>query len=274
MVEGTDLLGLDAEVQDGQFTFAYLFPIRGTYVFDLVISPLPDGPEFSPVNLRQTLHLRENPAEVRNAWLLVSGLFILGGIAGGILARSAAVREALGTTPVLVLLGLCAHACLPGPAAAQAQQEPPGVERGAVWTLDVRPTPASATVGQLVQLAIVLSRNAQVFPHATRLAIEVRHVEDDTVVFQASPYAPHGRAVQRLQFFDGAPHTVTVTAYPADADNAPLTPLQAVVPINVAALHPPLAVKIRTLVLLLSVLVAGMMAGFFFAGRRRRHSHA
>src|SRR5437016_1037392 len=40
-VEGTALLALDSELRDGAFTLQYLFPIRGTYTFDLDIAPVP-----------------------------------------------------------------------------------------------------------------------------------------------------------------------------------------------------------------------------------------
>ena len=40
-VEGTPLLALDSELTDGNLTLQYLFPIRGTYTFDLEIAPVP-----------------------------------------------------------------------------------------------------------------------------------------------------------------------------------------------------------------------------------------
>jgi hypothetical protein len=261
MVEGTDLLWLTSELQDGTFTFAYLFPIRGTYTFALTITPVPGGPDFAPTSRRLTLQLRENPAEVRNAWLLGLILFALGGLAGVVMARSAAAREALWPTPTLVFLLSLTAACVPGYAATRP--ESPDVQEAAGWRLEVRPPATHTRVGQLVPFTIVLSKNGQVLPSATRLSLEVRHVEDDKVVFQATTYEPDGESVQRLQFFDGAPHTVTVTAQARDAEGALVTPLPVVVPMQVQGVHPPVAVQIRTLALLLGVLILGMMVGFF-----------
>jgi hypothetical protein len=261
VVEGTDLLGLASDMWDGIFTFAYLFPIRGTYMFDLAVAPVPGGPDFAPTSLRQTIQLYENAAEVRNAWLLIIGLFVLGGVAGVVFARSAAAREALLSVPTLMLLALLASA--PGSAAAQVAQDSPAGAGAAAWTLEVHPTPAQAMVGQLVQFSITLNKDGKVFAHPTRVLIDVHHVEDDKTVLQATTYAPDGRTAPLLQFFDGAPHTVTVTAQPVEADDTPAVPLQAVVAMDVVAMHPPMAVKIRTLALLLSVLVAGMVGGFF-----------
>jgi hypothetical protein len=92
-VEGTPLLVLDSEFRYGTFTLQYVFPIRGTYTFDLEVSPVPEGQAFQPTSRRQTVHISENPLVVRNAWLLVVGLFVLGCITGVIFARSAAARE-------------------------------------------------------------------------------------------------------------------------------------------------------------------------------------
>lgn len=266
MVEGTDLLVLASHVQDGALTFAYLFPIRGTYTFELAITPVPGGPDFAPTSLRRTLQLRENPAEVRNAWLLIVVLFVLGGISGVVFARSAAAREALRASPTLVLLALLACVWAPVSAVAEVPQVHQGSQEDATWTLAVRPTPASATVGQLVQFTVVLSKDGRVFPQPTQVSIEAYHVEDNKMVFQATTYAPDGQTSQHLQFFDGAPHTVMVTARPAAGDHAIVAPLQAVVEMDVRGVHPPTAVKIRTLALLLSVLVVGMVVGFFLPG--------
>lgn len=266
IVEGTDLLVLASTVQDGTFTFAYLFPMRGTYTFDLTITPVPGGPDVAPTSLRQTARLRENPAEVRHAWLLIVGLFALGGIAGVVLARSAAAREALPASPTLVLLALLASAWAPEYAVAEVPPAHQGSQGDAAWRLEVRPTPVSATVGQLVQFTIVLSKDGKVFPQPTQVSIEAHHVEDDNRVFQATTYAPDGRTLQHLQFFDGAPHTVIVTARPANGDATTVAPLQAVVEMDVQGVHPPMAIKLRTLALLLSVLVVGMVVGFFLPG--------
>jgi hypothetical protein len=140
---------------------------------------------------------------------------------------------------------------------------PPGTQEAAQWTLEVQPTPTPATVGQLVQFAVALNQDGQVFPHATWVAIEARHVEDDKVVFRTTMSASDGQTSPRLQFFDGAPHTVAVTARPANGDDTTVTPLQTVVALDVVSVHPPVAVKIRTMALLLSVLVVGMVVGFF-----------
>jgi hypothetical protein len=109
-VEGTPLLALDAECSDGTFTLQYLFPIRGTYTFDLELASVPGGPTFPPTSLRKTVRLAENPVVARHAWLLTGGLFVLGGITGVIFARSAAAREKLLSRAIVGPLLLCCSA--------------------------------------------------------------------------------------------------------------------------------------------------------------------
>lgn len=271
-VEGTPLLQLAFDVQEnGTFSFQYVFPIRGFYTFDLDITPLPGGPAFRPTNLRQTIRLYESAAEVRNAWLLVLGLFLFGVIVGIVFARSAAARE---QGPASALIGsvvlLCSLLVPGGPvSAAVAQPAAPVVTGTAGWELEVRSTPATATVGQMVELAIGLKQEGAVFPGMMEVTLEATGVEEGQTVLQTTLRARTGQTVQRLQLFDGAPHTVTVTARPVGTEYRDVTALTAVLPLEVQALHPPMAVKLRLLAILLVVLSSGMVVGFFCPWRRK-----
>ncbi|MDH3603755.1 MAG: hypothetical protein OEU26_29445 [Candidatus Tectomicrobia bacterium] len=269
MVEGTPLLSLASDLQDGMLTFDYLFPIRGVYQVDATVSPVPGGPDFPTTTLQQTLQLRENPAEVRNVWILIGGLLLLGGIGGALFARSASAREALPSIALLVvLIGL-------GMITPGSMADPDGqyvVQGEGGWVLDVRTTPTHATVGQLLQFDVMLSKDGAVFPEATQTTLLLHHVEDDKAVFETTTRAQTGASSQRFQFFDGAPHTVTIRAQPVDQDE--VTPLQAVFEMEVEGLQPPMAVKIRTLFILIGVLAVGMAAGFFLLGSSKERGVA
>jgi hypothetical protein len=260
VVEGTHLLSLASVIRDGTLTFDYLFPIRGTYTFDLTVTPDPKNPEVPPATLRKTLHVRENPAEVRNAWLLVSGLFIFGGISGVFLARSAAARQ---HTALAVVLAILLEGVL-GPeevvaATLQTPQTPPA------WSLEVHPTPERATVGEPVQLAIVLKKDEKIFAAPMQVSIDIHHLEDNKAVFRTQAISPDGATSLRFQFFDGAPHAVTVTARPVDgmAFVADVPPLRAVLDMQVTAVHPPVGVQLRLMAILIGVVVVGIMVGGF-----------
>jgi hypothetical protein len=290
IVEGTPLFALASDLQAGVWTFDYLFPIRGTYTFDLTISPVPGGPTFPVTPLRQTLHVPENPAEVRNVWLLVAGLFLLGGVGGVIFARSAIAREGL-CQSALIGLALLSGLVLPGqvgvsraaetapaahgPAAHGPTSQVPKsyvVEGEGGWTLAVRATPPQGTVGELVRFDIALRQKngtpaAAADADAAEITLVMHHVEDDKAVFQTAVYTRGGEASQQFQFFDGAPHTVTVTATPGGS-GAVVKPLQVQFDMDVEGIHPPRAVQVRTMALLLGVVAIGMVAGFFLPSRR------
>lgn len=273
-VEGTPLLVLDSEFSDGTFTLHYVFPIRGTYTFDLAISPVPGGPAFPPTSLRKTVSISEDPVVVRNAWLLIIGLFVLGGVTGVIFARSAAAREKLLSLAIVAPLALCYGALAPvstvaadvghhtGTAvdAARGQQVMQGDDG---WELEVHASPMPATVGHLVQLTVWLRKDGAVFPGLMEVSLAAVNQEHAETVLETSIRAPQGHTSQSLQLYDGAPHTITVVAHPVGAEATDVAPLTAVLSLDVVAVHPPLAVQIRMMVILLGVLVVGMIVGFF-----------
>ena len=129
------------------------------------------------------------------------------------------------------------------------------------WEIEVRASPLPATVGQLVQLEIWLRKDEAVFAGLTEVAITATNQEDAETVVGAHILAGQGHTSQSLQLFDGAPHSITVTARPVAAPAS--APLTAVLSLDVVALHPPLAVQVRMMAILLGVLVVGMVVGFF-----------
>ena len=271
-VEGTPLLALDSALNNGSLTLQYLFPIRGTYTFEVEITPVPGGSVFQPTSVRKTIHIYENPAVVRNAWLLIVGLFLLGGITGIIFARSAAARERLligaMIAPLLCLYGalvpVCSVAADSGHTKTVAEATPAHqVVRGDYgWELEVHASPVPATVGHLVQCAIWLRQHGEVFSGMTEVWLEVANQEEDHTVLGTRLLTPQGYTSQRLQLYDGAPHTVTITVRPIGGEEHNVTPLTAVLGLDVIARHPPVAVQIRMMAILLGILVVGMVVGF------------
>ena len=276
-VEGTPLLALDSEFRDGIFALQYVFPIRGSYTLDLEISPVPGGTAFHPTSLRKTIHISENPIVARNAWLLIVGLFILGGVTGVIFAHSAAARERLLSRAIVGPLILCcgalaavSSASADGGHTERAVHAAPGhqVVRGDDgWELEMHSHPGPATVGHLVQLDIWLRKDGAVFPDLTQAALAVANQEEAQTVLQADILAPQGYTSQSFQLYDGAPHTITVTVRPVGAEVSGVAPLAAVLDLDVVAMHPPLAVQIRMMGILLGVLVGGMVVGFLVPWR-------
>jgi hypothetical protein len=271
-VEGTPLLALDSELIDGHLTLQYLFPIRGTYTFDLEITPVPGGPAFPPTSLRKTIRIYENPVVRRNAWLLVIGLFVLGVITGAIFARSAAARERLLSRAIVGPLMLCCSVLAPLSTVAAHVGHTEHTAHGAPerqvmrgdkgWELEIHSSPMPATVGHLVQLAIWLRKDGEVFPGMTEVSIEVVNQEGTQAVVGTHIRVRQGYTSQSLQLYDGVLHTIAVTVRPMDEEASAGAPPTAVLSVDVLALHPPRAIQIRMMALLLGVLVGGMAIGF------------
>jgi len=271
-VEGTPLLALDSGLSDGSMTVQYVFPIRGTYTFDVEITPVSGGAVFPPAHVRKTIRIYEHPAVVRHAWLLMGGLFLLGGITGIIFARSAAARERLLAAAMIgPLLGLCGALVPASSVSAEAGHTHTAAEASPAhqvvrgengWELEVHASPVPATVGHLAQYAIWLRQNGEVFPGLTEVWLEVVNQEEDRTVLGTRLLAPQGYTAQSVQFYDGAPHSVTIAARPASGEEPNSAPLTAVLSVDVVALHPPVAVQVRMMAILLGVLVVGMVVGF------------
>lgn len=272
-VEGTPLLVLDSEFRDGTFTLQYVFPIRGLYTFDLEMTPVPEGPAFPPTTLRQTVRIAEHLVVARHVWLLIGGLFVLGSAAGVRFARTAAARakriRRISVGLLMLCYGVlapvstvCAHTGHSRRAAHTAQG--PQVIRGVDgWELEVHAHPEPARVGQLVALDLWLRKDGAVFPGMTGMSTAVTNLEEGQMVVETHILARQGSTTQRLQLYDGGLHTIAMTVHPVGGAASGWAPPTVVLNMDVVALHPPLAVQIRRMTVLLSVLVAGMVVGFF-----------
>ncbi len=209
---------------------------------------------------------------LRNAWLLIVGLFVLGGVTGVIFARSAAARERLLSRAIVGPLVLCcgalaavSTASADGGHTERAVQAAPGhqILRGDNgWELEMHSRPGPATVGHLVQFDIWLRKDGEVFPGLTQVSLAVANQEEGQTVLETNILAPQGHTAQGLQLYDGAPHTITVLVRPVGREASDVAPLTAMLDLDVVAMHPPLAVQIRMMGILLGVLVGGMVVGF------------
>jgi hypothetical protein len=117
-------------------------------------------------------------------------------------------------------------------------------------------------VGHLVQLAIWLRKDGEVFPGMMEVSIAAVNQEEAQTVVETHILARQGHTSQSLQLYDGVLHTIAVTVRPVGGEASSGAPPSAVLSVDVLALHPPLAIQIRMMALLLGVLVGGMAIGF------------
>lgn len=270
LVERTTLLAYEGTLPDGVWQFDYVYPIRGTYSFEVAA-----GTDPGSYAVRDTLklRLRENRREVLNLVIFLGGLLGFGLVTGVIVGRGARARSLAAAGLSLLLLALA----LPGGPAATALAHGGEHETGPVTdsatsgdlTLTSTLRPGGGRVGALNYLTFQATDGQGRPAPGAEFNLSLWHVEDDRPVFAATLPAPQGRADLAFQFFDGAEHRLQVSAARSASPGADTVSLERVV--GVEGLSPPLATKIRTLVLLLLVVLAGVVIGLRVeAGRDRK----
>lgn len=190
-----------------------------------------------------------------------------------IFARSVAAREKLISRAIVGSLLLCCGVLAPlrtvtahGGHTAQSVHRAP--ERQVIqgnngWEFEIHATPMPATVGHMVHLIVWLHKDGEVFSGMTEIAIMVANLEEGQRVMATHILARQGYTAQSFQLYDGGLHTIAVTVRPVGGEASGWTPPTAVLSVDVVAVHPPLAVQSRMMAILLSVLVIGMVVGFF-----------
>ena len=126
--------------------------------------------------------------------------------------------------------------------------------------------PGIARVGELTTITLRL-KNAEsmALVEGVRYQVELRHVEDDFVVFEGTFLAPSGEWTLDFGFFDGAEHELTVMAESAAGDAfAPVT-LGHV--IEVQGMSPPLGTKLKTIFWFVLAVLGGLVVGFLGGAR-------
>jgi hypothetical protein len=252
---------------------------------DLELAALPGGEEFPATTWRQDVQVGGSPSSSRWPWLLMVGLFALGaGVGIGLSCLTTRRMKPLSGVGAMVLLALGYIATLSGPASVEADHpmssvlhfpRGPQVIRGNDgWELVVRPTPIQARVGEPWHLAISLNKAGQVFPQRTEVSLNVYQLRDDKPILRAQVIGPTGFATQRLQLFDSAPHTCTVTARPVDGEGAESMALTAVLGVDVMPPASSLGVDLRPLAILGAMLGGGLVAGFLLPRLGREAHHA
>ncbi len=131
------------------------------------------------------------------------------------------------------------------------------------WELEIHSIPMPVTVGHLLQLALWLRKDDEVFPGMMEVSIVAVNLEEDQTVMATHILARQGYTSQSLQLYEGVPHTIAVTVRPIGGEASDWAPPTVGLSVDVMAVGPPLAVQIRMIALWLGVLTVGMVVGFF-----------
>lgn len=262
-VEGKEQFRGTFLAPQGRLAFDYLFPVRGLYRLTVRCRAMSPGllGRMGPIGQNFSISVGEQPANARNARLLLGSLLLIGVGVGLVFARSAAIAL------LLLCTGLSGQALAHavhghgGGGIVRGQSPGPGTQTGAIQSA-LTWEPSSPKVGQptrfLLQLRDVRG-GGPVGPARVSLRIEL--VEDRLPVFAGEFLAPDGRLSFDLTFVDGSMHRVVLQAWPASSSSTAFAPLKAEFPVVVEPLPPPAEATARSFGLLLGTVAVGLVLG-------------
>jgi flagellar basal body-associated protein FliL len=284
IVEGTELLNLDAIAPQGNLKFEQVFPIRGKYRIEVRVNPQVKG-AFKAFEQSFTLNVPENAVKYRNIAILAAILLGVGFGSGWILGGDQTVREnEIAPQPVRMLLSgitIVAIAVLflvnwSAEIAAHHSESDAvtfstpsaTIENEAVQVELLGDT--QTVVGNLATKTVQVTNPTTGKPRAdVQVSVQSVALENNALMFayQGTPDTT-GKLTWQEQFFDGAPHSVTVKVTPLENSSGQFTPLKISQEIEVKAIAPPLLRRLISLLYFTLIFVVGLIAGL--GGRRRQ----
>lgn len=279
IVEGTNLLNFEADTPKGELQIQQILPIRGQYQLLVEVTPIVDQ-AFTPFQQTLKLSVPENWVKYRNLGILVLVLLTVG-IGGGLVLGGRQeiqegeiapqrVRLLLSGAIIVAIISLVfinvtaelaeshtdhhkPHSPKPEePAILQSQ----GIEARILGDIE-------ATVGQLANLTVQVT-NTQTGQPITdaNLNIKATSIEGEWVAFAYQGVTDtKGQLKWEQQFFDGAPHKVTVEVSPQPQAQQQFSPLKVVKEIGVEGVAPPLQSRLIVLGYFTSFIVLGLVIG-------------
>jgi len=276
IVEGTELLNIEAVTPKGELQIQQMLPIRGNYQLLVNVSPIVAN-AFTPFQQTLRLSVAESWVKYRNFAILAVILLVLG-LGGGLvlggkqqiqpgeiapqrvrLLLSGAIIVAIASLLIINVTAELAdshthrhHSQTKEPEVFQSQ----GVE--ARISGDVE-----ATVGQSAKLAVQVIDTTTGQPASDVIVnIKATQSEDKWVAFAYQGVTnDKGQLAWEQQFFDGAPHKVEVEISPSPQATSQFSPLRVAKQIQVEGVAPPLQIRLIVLAYFTSFIVLGLLLG-------------
>lgn len=290
IVEGTELLDVEAIAPQGELQVEQMLPIRGNYQLLVNVTPTVAG-AFTPFRQTITLPVAENPLKYRYFGILAA-ILLLVGLGGGLvlggkqqiqLGEIAPARVRLllsGVTMVaiatLIAVNISAEFAEAGSHSHEHEHhqseiaEVPAMRQS--QGLELRLSAGDrATVGQPITSAVsVIDLKTSQPATDVLLNVTTTQLEDNWVSFayQTLPNA-RGQLAWQEQFFDGAPHKIAVEVSPQPNATCQFQPFQVAQEIEVEGVAPPLAIRLIVLFYFTGIVVLGLLVGLWLRSRRR-----
>ena len=282
IVEGAQLLELTDITENGQLTVAPVLPIRGKYQMQVEVTPV-EASAFSPFTQSLLLAAPENPVKYRNTAILLAILLLTGFVSGWIVGGDqtlqpgeAAPRPARMLLSTASMIAIIVLLVINISAEIVSAQESGGFSGGAPNAVvqqsgGIRAELSGDTfamVGRMAAQTVTITDEAGQPVSDVELNIQVLGLEHDELVFfhETTPNE-NGIFSWREQFFDGAPHQVTVEVTPLEGSNQSFQPIQIGHEIDVAGIAPPLFVRFVSLLYFTAFYAISLAIGFWLHRR-------
>lgn len=284
MVEGTELLEIEALAPMGELQIEQMFPIRGEYQLVVEVTPV-DANGFTPFQQTLALPVQESWVKYRNFGILAAVLLAVGFGGGLVIGAQQKIRSGeIAPQQVRLLLsgaiGLAIIALLFVNLNAEMAQSDMSMSHMTKSTpltdkpnrmqsqgLELRISgDTSAIVGNLAQFqATAFDTKTDQSAKDIVLNIKATQLENNWVSFahQGVPDAM-GQLTWQQQFFDGAPHKIEVEVAPAPNSNRKFQPFRVAQTIKVEGIAPPLLVRLISLTYFVGFVVVGLLFGLWF----------
>ncbi len=279
IVEGTELLNIEAIAPKGELQFQQMLPIRGDYKLLVDVAPMV-AEAFPPFQQMLTLSVPENGVKYRNFGILAVILLVVGFAGGWVLGGEQHIQPGeIAPQRVRLLLSgaiivAIASLLLINITAEQAdshtsshEHHSPKSEEPAILQsqgVEARLSgDVEATVGQPVKLS-VQAIDTQTGQPVTDAIVTIKATQTDHkwVAFAYQGVTDgKGQLTWEQQFFDGAPHNVTVDISPQPQAQRQFSPLRVAQDIEVEGVAPPLFGRLIVLAYLTSIIVLGLVIG-------------
>lgn len=279
IVEGTKLLNFEADAPKGELQIQQILPIRGQYQLLVEVTPIVEK-AFNPFQQTLTLSVPENWIKYRNLGILVLVLLTVG-VGGGLVLGGhqeihegeiapQRVRLLLSGAIVVAIISLLfinITAELAESHTDHHKHYSPNPEEPAILQsqgIEARILgDVEATVGQLTNIAVQVSDTQTGQPVTdANLNIKATSLEGEWVAFAYQGVTDtKGQLAWEQQFFDGAPHKVTVEVSPKPQSKQQFLPLKVVKKIAVEGVAPPLQSRLIVLGYFTSLILLGLVIG-------------
>jgi hypothetical protein len=286
IVEGTQLLQMDATAPDGKLEIQQMLPIRGNYQLLVNVSPLAAN-TFAPYQQTLNINVHENPIKYKYFVVIAAILLSLGLLGGWVIGGQEelqqgeiapqSVRLLLSALTVVAIVTLIvinisaevaeAHGSEHHPSNTEVIAPSSQKSQGLEISLN---GDKNATVGKLANLTLQVKDTATGQP-ITDVALQVKAIatEHNLTVFdyKGSP-DEQGKLTWLEQFFDGSPHTIEVEATPLLGSSRQFTPVKVAQEVEVKAIAPPIYIRLIGLFYFTAFVGIGMAIGLLIQHRR------